>query len=185
MLLSSKGYLSHLSNGTKGVSRGLRYTSPVGSGRQGGTPHPPPGAEQCPAAQRTSSDRLPVSVAFLHGKASCPINYHAPTGKSTTQGEGSGQLPRTEGNGHPRNTGVAVAAGSLLPGPTLYEVCSFRLKDSSVTSLMVQKAFLGGGVIPILTARGRRGGTPLPPPGAEIYLTPPPGAELSRAAPGG
>jgi hypothetical protein len=85
---------------------------PSARGRRGGTPLPPPGAEQCPAAQRTSSDRIRVSAALLHGKASGPINYLAPTAKSTTHGEGSDQLPRTEGNSHPRHTGIAEAAGT-------------------------------------------------------------------------
>jgi hypothetical protein len=32
--------------------------------------------------------------------------------------------------------------------PTVYELCSFRLKDSSVTSVAVQRAFFRSGVIP-------------------------------------
>jgi hypothetical protein len=144
-----------------------RYTAPSARGRRGGTPLPPRGAEQFPAAQRTSSDRLRVSAALLNGKASVPINYHAPTAKSTTHGEGSDQLQRTEGNSHPRDTGIAEAAGVWRPGPTVYVVFSFRPKDSSVTSEMVPRAFHGGGDIPPPSARGRRGVTPQTSPGAE------------------
>jgi hypothetical protein len=141
--------------------------TPSARGRRGGTPLPPPWAEHCPSAQRTSSDRLRVSTAFLHGKASVPINYHAPTAKRTTQGEGSDQLQRTEGNSHPRHTGVADAAGDSWPGPTVYVVFSIRLKDSSVTSVIEQRALLGVEGIPPPSALGRRGGTQLPPPGSE------------------
>jgi hypothetical protein len=95
------------------------------------------------------------------------INYHARSEKSTTHGEGSDQVPRTEGNNRPRYSGVAEAAGALRLGPTVYEVCSFRLKKSSVTSVTVQKAFLVGGGIPPPSARGMRGKTAHPPPEAE------------------
>jgi hypothetical protein len=126
---------------------------PSARGRRGGISQPPPGAEQCPGAQRTSSDRLPVSAAFVHGKESGPINYHSPTTKSTTHGEGSDQLPLTEANSHPRHTGVAEAAGAWRLGPTVYGECSFRLTDSSVISVTVQSAYLGGGSIPLQSAR--------------------------------
>jgi hypothetical protein len=107
--------------------------TPSARGRQGMKTQPPPGAEQSPAAQRTLSDRLRGSAGFLQVKASGRINYHAPSEKSTTHGEGSDQLPRTEGNSLRRHTGVAKAARDSRLGPTFYEVCSFRLKDSSVT----------------------------------------------------
>jgi hypothetical protein len=87
--------------------------------------------------------------------------------ESTTHGEGRDQLPRTEANRHPRHTGVAEAAGAWRPGPTVFGECSFRLKDSSVTSVTVQCAYLGGFSIPPPSARGRRGGTSQQPPGAE------------------
>jgi hypothetical protein len=73
------------------------------------------------------------------------INYNAPTEKRTTHGEGSDQIPRTVGNSRPRHTGVAEAAGALRLGPTVYKVRSFLLKDSSVTSVTIQMAFLRGG----------------------------------------
>jgi hypothetical protein len=47
------------------------------------------------------------SAAFLHDKAKGRINYHSPTEKSNTHGEGSDQISRTEGNSRPRNTGAA------------------------------------------------------------------------------
>jgi hypothetical protein len=139
--------------------------TPSARGRRGVISQPPPGAEQCPAAQRTSSDRLPVSSGFVHGKASGQINHHAPTAKSTTHCEGIDQLTRTEANSHPRHTGVAEAAGSWGLGPTVYGECSFRLKDSSVTSVTVEWAFFGGGSIPPPSARGRRGGISQTPRG--------------------
>jgi hypothetical protein len=60
-----------------------------------------------------------------HGKASGPINYHAPIAQSTTHGEGSDQLPRTKANSHPCHMGVAEAAVDWRPGPTVYEECTF------------------------------------------------------------
>jgi hypothetical protein len=87
--------------------------------------------------------------------------------KSTTHGEGSDHITRTETNSHPRHTGVAEAAGALRPGPTVNGECSFRLKVSSVSSMTVQSAYLGGGVIPPPSARGRLGTTMQPPQGAE------------------
>jgi hypothetical protein len=57
---------------------------PSARGRRGGKPQPPPGAGQCLSLHRTSSDRLRVSVAFLHDKASGPTNYHARRGKRAT-----------------------------------------------------------------------------------------------------
>jgi hypothetical protein len=55
----------------------------------------------------------------------------------------------------------------LRLGPTVYKVCSFRLKDSSVTSVTLQSAIFVGGRIPPLrlgnaghnTADGPEGGT--------------------------
>jgi hypothetical protein len=44
--------------------------------------------------------------------------------------------------------GAAKAAGDWQLGPTVYEVCSFSLEDSSVTSVTVQTAFLGYRSIP-------------------------------------
>jgi hypothetical protein len=52
-------------------------------------------------------------------------------------GEETDQLPRTEGNCRPRHTGVAEAAGELRLSPTVYKLCSFRLKDISVTSVTI------------------------------------------------
>jgi hypothetical protein len=63
-------------------------------------------------------------------------------------GEGSDQVLRTEGNSRPRHTGVEEAEGALPLGPTVYDIYSFRLKDSSVTSVTVQRAFLRGDIIP-------------------------------------
>jgi hypothetical protein len=60
---------------------------------------------------------------------------------------GNDQIPRTEGNSRSRQTGAAKAAGAFRLGPTVYKVWSFRLKDISVTSVTVQSAFIGGGVI--------------------------------------
>jgi hypothetical protein len=48
--------------------------------------------------------------------------------KSTTNGEGSYQLPRTEGNSRPRHKGAAKAARDWRLGPTDYELCSSGLK---------------------------------------------------------
>jgi hypothetical protein len=87
--------------------------------------------------------------------------------KITTYGEGSVQLPRTEGNSHPRNMGVAEAAGVWRPGPTVYGEFCCRLKYSSVTLVTVQMAYLGGGGITPLSARGRRGTTLQPPQWAD------------------
>jgi hypothetical protein len=70
----------------------------------------------CTAAQRTYSDRLRGSAAFLHGKASGRINYPAPTEKSKTHGKGCEQLPRTEVNSRPRHTGVEKPAVDWRPG---------------------------------------------------------------------
>jgi hypothetical protein len=78
--------------------------------------------------------------------ASGRINYNAATEKSTTQGEGSDQQPRIVGKSRPRHTGVAEAAGDFRLGPTFYELCSFHLKDRSVTSATVQWAFAGAAV---------------------------------------
>jgi hypothetical protein len=55
----------------------------------------------------------------------------------------------------------------LRLGSTVYELCSFRLKDSSVTSVTVKMAFFSGGSIPPPSARGRRGTNLQQPPGAE------------------
>jgi hypothetical protein len=167
MLLSSKGYLSHLSEGTKAFLGGGGIPPPWSRGRRGTTPHPPPWAEEFPAVQRTYSERLRGSGNSLHGKASGRINYHAPSEKCTTHGEESDQLPRTEINRRPRHTGVAEEAGALRLGPTVYDLCSFRLKDRSVTSVNVHRVFVRGGSIQTPSARGRRGTTPQPPPGAE------------------
>jgi hypothetical protein len=68
--------------------------------------------------------------------------------KSTTHGEARVLLPRTVGNSRPRHTAVAEAAGAWRLGPKVYELCPFPLKDSSVTSVTVERAFLGGGGIP-------------------------------------
>jgi hypothetical protein len=100
-------------------------------------------------AQRTKSDRLRVSAAFLHGKEPGRINYNAPSEKSTTHVEGSTQIPRTEGNSRPRHTGAAEAAGHWRLEPTVYELSTFRLKDFSFTSVTVESAFiLCGGITP-------------------------------------
>jgi hypothetical protein len=89
------------------------------------------------------------SAVLLHGKASGRIKYNASTEKITTHGEGSDQLPLTEGNSRPLHTVVSEAAGSWRLGPTVYELCSFRLNESSVTSVTVQKAFPAvGGILP-------------------------------------
>jgi hypothetical protein len=109
---------------------------------------PPPREEQCPAAQRTKSERLRVSATFLHVKAPGLINYNAPTEKSTTHVEGIDQLPRSEGNSSPRHTGVAEAAEHWRLLHKVYVLCSFCLKNCSVTSVTVQRAFLMGGGIP-------------------------------------
>jgi hypothetical protein len=106
-------------------------------------------------------------AAFLHGKEPGRINYKAPTAKSNTHGVGSDQLPRTVVNSRPRQTGVAEAAGAWRLGPTDYELCSFRLRHRSVTTATVQRAFVGGCGIPPPSARGRRGTSAQPPPGAE------------------
>jgi hypothetical protein len=87
--------------------------------------------------------------AFVHGEAPGRINYNAPTEKSTTPGEGSNQLPRTVGNSRPRHSGVAEAAGHWRLNPTFCDLCSFLLKDCSVTSATVKRAFVrGGGIHP-------------------------------------
>jgi hypothetical protein len=78
------------------------------------------------------------------------------------------QLPRTDHKkNHARHTGVEEAAGAWRPGPTVYVVFSFRLKDSSVTSVMVKRVLIGGGAVPNPSARGTWCRKPLPPPGAE------------------
>jgi hypothetical protein len=76
------------------------------------------------------------------------VNYHAPSGNRTTHGEGSNQETRTEGNSRPRNTGVSEVAVALRLGPTFFELCSFRLKVSSVTSVTIKNSFLGDDGIP-------------------------------------
>jgi hypothetical protein len=85
---------------------------------------------------------------LLNIKASGQINYHAPTEKSTTHGERSDQLQRTEEESRPGHKGAAKAAGVWLLGHTVYEVCSFRLEDRSVSSVTVKTAFLQGCGIP-------------------------------------
>jgi hypothetical protein len=45
MLLLSKGYLGHFTDGTKGVSRGRRYIAPVFSGTAGHDTAADPGVE--------------------------------------------------------------------------------------------------------------------------------------------
>jgi hypothetical protein len=151
----------------RAIIRGGVIQSPSARGWQGTTPQPPPWAEQCPAAQRRYSDQLRGSAAFLHGKAFGRINYNAPNEKSTTPGEGSDQLPRTEGTSRPRHTSVDKAAGHLHLRRTVYVVCLFCLKDSSITSVTVKSALNWGGGIPPTSGWGRRGTTPQPPPGAE------------------
>jgi hypothetical protein len=102
-----------------------------------------------------------------HGKESGRINYHAPTEKSTTHGEGSDQLQRTEGSSRPRYKGVVKAAGHWQLRQTVYVLCSFRLEVSSVTSETVQRAFGGSDCIQPVgsgkavhdTAAAPRGGT--------------------------
>jgi hypothetical protein len=96
-----------------------------------------------------------------------PDQLHAPPEKSTTNGERRAQLTRTEGNSRPRHSGAANAAGDWRLRPTVYKVCSFRLEDSSVTSVTLQTSFLGGGGITPTSVRGRRGTTPPPPPSAD------------------
>jgi hypothetical protein len=108
-------------------------TPPSVRGRNGTITQPPLGVEQCPAAERNYSDRLWGTAAFLHSKASDQINHNVPTEKSKTNGAGSDQITRTEGTGSPRHTGVDKVAGHWRLGPTVYEVCSFLLKNSSIT----------------------------------------------------
>jgi hypothetical protein len=96
------------------------------------------------------------SAAFLQVMASGRFNYNAPTERSTTHGEGSDQIPRTVGNSRPRHTGVAEADRNWRQGPTAFELFSFRLRDSSVTSVTVQRAFsLGGRILPRRLGEGR------------------------------
>jgi hypothetical protein len=144
---------------------GSGIPSPSARGRRGTTPQPPPGAERCPAAQRTLSNRLRGCAAFPKGKASDRINYQAPSEKSTTHGEGSDQLPLTEGNSRPRHTGVAEAAGPWRLGPTVYELCSFRLKDSSVTSATEKVRFIGWERYTAPVGSGTTGHDTAAPPG--------------------
>jgi hypothetical protein len=68
-------------------------------------------------------------------------------------GERNDQLPRTEGKSRQRLTGVDKAAGHGRLGPTVYMVCHFNLKDSTITSMTVQRAFPGGSSIPPPSAR--------------------------------
>jgi hypothetical protein len=70
IILSSKGFLSLLSDSTEGFSPGRRYTAHVGSGTAVHDISAASGADRFPAAQRTKSDRLRGSAAFLHGNAS-------------------------------------------------------------------------------------------------------------------
>jgi hypothetical protein len=93
---------------------------------------------------------LRCTAAFLHENASGRINYNAPTEKITRHGEGSDQLTHTVLNSRPRHTGVSEAAGAWRMGTRVYELCSFRLMDSSVTLVTLQRAFLLGGRIPPL-----------------------------------
>jgi hypothetical protein len=76
---------------------------------------------------------------------------------STTHGVGTDQLTRTEANSHPLHTGDVEAAGAWRPGPKVYAECPFRIKDSSVTSVTVQKAYFGGGGIPPPSRSGTLG----------------------------
>jgi hypothetical protein len=81
-------------------------------------------------------------------QGTCPDQEQSTDLESTTHGEGSDQLTRTQANSSPRHTGVEKAAGDWRMGPTVFEVCSFRLKDSSVTSVTIKIAFLWGIGIP-------------------------------------
>jgi hypothetical protein len=72
-------------------------------------------------------------------------NYHAPKEISVRETRGSRRRPGIGG------------------WETVYELCSFRLKDSLVTSVTVQIAFFGGGGIRNPSVRGRRGTRPQPP----------------------
>jgi hypothetical protein len=82
-------------------------------------------------------------------------------GLPTRQGTGSYQLERTDPEKyhalrgkqptttHRRKWPSAPHGGrgwdwAWRQGPTVYELCSFRLKDSSVTSVTLQRAFAGG-----------------------------------------
>jgi hypothetical protein len=69
------------------------------------------------------------------------FKYHAPPEKCTTHGEGSDLISRTAVTSRPRDTGVEKAAWVLRLGPTVYDLCSFRLEDSLVTSVTVQMRF--------------------------------------------
>jgi hypothetical protein len=85
MLLSSKGYLSHLSDGTKGVTRGRRYTAPVGSGTTG------PNTAAAPVGGKDSSvTSVTVKRAYLGGGYIPPVGSGTP-GHHTTAATGGGK----------------------------------------------------------------------------------------------
>jgi hypothetical protein len=65
------------------------------------------------------------------------MNYNAMSEKSITHGEGSDQIQRTERNSRTRHTGFEKAAWDLRLEPSVYEVCSFRLQFTPVTSVTV------------------------------------------------
>jgi hypothetical protein len=100
--------------------------------------------------------------------SSCATNLFGPTaglcGLPTRQGTGSDQLQRTErekyharrgkrpNTTHRRkypsaHTGAAKAAGDWRLGRTVYEVYSLLPENSSVASVNVQTAYLGGRII--------------------------------------
>jgi hypothetical protein len=96
-----------------------------------------------------------------------PDQLHSTERKRTTHGEGIDQPPFTEGKSRPRHTGVAEAAGAWRLRPTVYEIFSFRLKDSSVTSVTVKMAFHWCGCIPPPSARRLFRTTPQTPLGRD------------------
>jgi hypothetical protein len=87
------------------------------------------------------------SAAFQHGKATGVISYHAPCEKSTSHCEGSDKLPRTEGNSRPRHAGAAKSARDWRLEPTVYELCSFRLKIPQSPQRRYKGRFLGAAVV--------------------------------------
>jgi hypothetical protein len=146
--VSHKGNLSHVSDGTKCVFRGRRYTAPFGSWNAGHDTAAAPGGETMALGEAYLVGRTAGLCGLPTLQGIGPDQLYRPTEKSNTHGEGSVQLPRTEGNSRPRHTWVAEAAVALRLGPTVYELCSSRLKDSSVTSVTVQRAFFEGGGVP-------------------------------------
>jgi hypothetical protein len=118
------------------------YRAHVGSGKEGHDNAAAPGGG---TVSRGATNQVGETAALcglptIQGVG--PDQLKRTDRESTTHGEGSDQLTRTEGTSHPRHTGVEKTAGHWRLGPTVYEVCSFRIKDSSVTSVTVESAFL-------------------------------------------